>query len=187
MGRSLESATETASLDSVKRPVLFTQLDLDSGAAQFCSLERTVFFGGDPFYGIYNMAQLSPIEETAELSVASVAIEISGIPSDYLDAVRTEPVAGRMARIWFGFLSTAYVLVDDPALVFKGPIDTVDVIDGSVSRVIINIENRFADFDRPRLRRWNNADQRRRYGSDLGFEFAEQTAAREIVWGTVAI
>ena len=47
----------------------------------------------------------------------------------------------------------------------------------------LTVESRFAAWDRPLVRRYNNADQQTRYPGDKGLEFVEQTAEKQIVWG----
>ena len=54
------------------------------------------------------------------------------------------------------------------------------------SEVLLTAENRLADWDRPRIRRYNDADQQSEYPGDLGMQFAEQMVNKTILWGKVS-
>ena len=183
MSRDLTAAAETASLAAHVRPVALVYLDLTSGAVRANSTDRTITFGGADYLGVGDLGKISPFGEPTDLSVEGVSIELSGIPTDYIDIALGEHVQGRTARIYLGFLNDSYALIADPVLMFRGPIDTMDVKLGETATVTVRIENRLADWDRPRIRRYTHQDQIARYPSDKGLEFVNQTTEREINWG----
>jgi hypothetical protein len=61
--------------------------------------------------------------------------------------------------------------------------DTASISQGEQISVSVNLESRFAAWDKPNVRRYNNADQQSRYPGDKGLEFVEQTTDRQINWG----
>ena len=183
MSRSLTGAAETASLGSHVRPVLLIELDASSGMARFNTADRTVIYAGNSFLGVGDLGKIAPFGEPTDLSVEGVTIELSGLPNDYIDMAMAENIQGRAARLWLGFLDDNYALIADPVLAFRGRMDTMDLKLGETATVIARIENRMADWDRPRVRRYTNADQTARFPSDKGLEFVSQTAEREILWG----
>lgn len=184
MSRDLTNDAETASLAAHVIPVMFLELAVDSGTLRTNSADRTLSFDGMDFTGIGDLGKISTISEPTDLAVEGLAIEVSGIPSTYIDMALSEPIQGRSARVWVGFIdSTDYSLLDAPVLLFRGRMDVMDVTSGKDPIVTIRVENRFADWDRPRIRRYTDADQRARFPNDKGCEFVTQTAVREIVWG----
>lgn len=183
MPRSLTSAAETASLAVHVRVVALVELDFASGYLRLATADRSVMFNDHDFVGIGDLGKIAPYGEPTDLSVEGVAIELSGIPPTYIDRALAENVQGRPARLWLAFLDEDDALIDDPVLMFRGRIDTMDIKLGEMATVILRVENRLADWDRPRVRRYTHQDQIARYPGDKGFEFVGQMAEREILWG----
>jgi hypothetical protein len=51
-----------------------------------------------------------------------------------------------------------------------------------MASVTVRLENRLADWERPRLRRYTDEDQQRAHPGDKGFEFVTSTVDKDIVW-----
>lgn len=184
MSRDLTSAAETASLAAHAIVILFVELDCQSGFVRICSADRSLTFDSMTFTGIGDLGKIAPFGESTDLSVDGITLSVTGIPSTYIDIAMAENVQGRSARLWLGFLDTAtYALIADPVLLHRGRMDTMDIALGETCTVSVRIENRFADWDRARVRRYTHADQKARFPADKGFEFVAQTTEREIVWG----
>ena len=43
--------------------------------------------------------------------------------------------------------------------------------------------SRFAAWDKPQPRRYNNSSQQSRYPGDLGLQFIEQATYKTVIWG----
>ena len=184
MSRDLTASAETASLAGHVVPVILVDLDLTSGFARFNTGDRTITYSGNDYLAVGNLGKISPFGEPSDLSAEGMTIELSGIPSTYINVALNEDIQGRAARIFLGFLNvTTYALIADPVLVFRGRLDTMDVQIGETATVQARVESRFADWDRPRIRRYTNQDQIARFIGDKGCEFVSQTTDRELVWG----
>ena len=48
---------------------------------------------------------------------------------------------------------------------------------------LAGVESRLADWERPRVSRYTDADQQQRFPGDLGCRFAPQMVEKELVWG----
>ena len=59
----------------------------------------------------------------------------------------------------------------------------MDIDVGATATITVNAESRLADWDRPRVRRYNHEDQQIDYPGDMGFEFVPQMATKELRWG----
>ena len=68
-------------------------------------------------------------------------------------------------------------------VLFHGRIDTMDIQIGKTAQVNVTIESKLVDWERARIRRFTNEDQRSAYSSDEFLEFVTQTVEKEIVWG----
>ena len=76
-----------------------------------------------------------------------------------------------------------YTILADPKLVFLGRMDYMDLDIGQTATITLFAESRLADLERPRVRRYNSADQRAVYPDDAGLDFAEAMVERNLIWG----
>jgi hypothetical protein len=60
--------------------------------------------------------------------------------------------------------------------------DQMSIDLGETAAVTVRLENRMADWERPRVRRYTDEDQQRAYPGDLGFQFLTATVDKDIVW-----
>jgi hypothetical protein len=98
--------------------------------------------------------------------------------------VVSEPIQGQRAQLWLGFLDENFALITDPVLIFDGRMDTLEITDGGPTAVIsLAVENRLRDLERPRLRRYTDADQQSRYPGDRGLEYVPSVQNLDIPWG----
>jgi hypothetical protein len=70
------------------------------------------------------------------------------------------------------------VVIATPSIIFRGRMDQMDISIGSTAQVSVKLENRLTDWERPRIRRYMDADQRRRDPNDGSFRFVP--ARREV-------
>jgi len=54
-----------------------------------------------------------------------------------------------------------------------------------LERIPFTFGGRLVDWERPRIRRYNNADQQVAFTGDKGFEFVPQMVEKELIWGRV--
>src|SRR5262249_38331461 len=137
--------------------------------------------------GIGTLGSMGQVEEVSDLSRNSISLTLSNIPGDMGAIVLNEDYQGRRATLYLGYLDTTTgQLVDDPTIIYRGRIDTADIQRDDSFVVTISVESRFAAWDRPLVRRYNNSDQQSRYPGDLGLQYIEQAAEKPVVWGQKA-
>lgn len=186
MSRDLTTAVKNESLASTNRPVYLAKFEYASGTVYANSTNRTITWNGNDYLGVGNYGSLSQIDEDSELRAAGVSAVLSGIPAANISIAFNEHFQGRTATIYMGYLDTDYALIADPFIIFRGRMDTQKISVGEVAQIVLNIENRFVDWDRPRVSRYNNESQQSRYPGDKFFEFVEQTTDKAIFWGVEA-
>ena len=76
-----------------------------------------------------------------------------------------------------------YQIIADPVVVFKGRMDTMDIEVGKTSSVTVSVESRLVDWERPRIRRYNDADQRSEFPTDRGCRYVAQMVSKDLPWG----
>ncbi len=184
MSRGLDPANESASEHQEPKPVLFAEFDFSGGFVRFHSLLGTITWGGYDWTGTGLLGRVTGIEENSDLSKKTVTYELSGIPSEVIGIVLGEEYQGRTAKLYLGFLDqTTYQLVATPELISRQRMDVVDVAQGKECTVTLTAESRLAAWNRPQVRRMTHADQQTRFPGDKGFEFIDQAAQSEVVWG----
>ncbi len=184
MTRDISVANQTASAASTIVPVFFVKLEFDTGDVNLHSQLGEIAWGGDTYTGAGDIGGISPVDEDSELSRSTLQLTLRGLPTDLVSIVGNEHYQGRPATIYLGYLDqTTHVLVSDPLVIYRGRMDVATTEVGETLTVTLAVESRFAAWDRPLVRRYNNADQQGRYPGDKGLEFVEQTTEKQIVWG----
>lgn len=185
MSRTLTTAVATATEAEVCSFVIFVELDFASGFVRACNANVSLDWNSYTWSGVGNLGSIQTIEEVADLEAKGVSLQLSGIPSAMISRALGEHYQGRSCKIWVAPLDpTNHTAIPDPVLVFSGRMDTMQIELGEQARISVTAESRLADWDRPRIRRFNNADQKTEYVTDSGFEFVEQMVEKEIRWGS---
>lgn len=182
--RDITPTTLAAATASTIEPVLFVKLEFDGGDVNLHSRIGTISFGGDTYTGVGILGSVSPADEVSDLSLAQVTLTLSGLPLDLVSILFNEQYQGRLATLFLGYLDlTTCVLVDAPTVLYKGLMDTAKFKKGKTFAVSLTVGNRFAAWDKPLTRRYNNADQQARYPGDTGLQYVEKTANATVIWG----
>jgi hypothetical protein len=185
MSRDLTATNESAAAASTIAPVLFLDLGFDSGTVRVHSWLGDITWGGHTYTGVGQLGTVGTVDEDSELSRTPITLTLSGIPTSLVSAVLNEYYQGRTATLYLGYLNTTTLaLVDDPFVAYRGRMDEPNVVQGEHLTVTVSVESRFAAWDRPLVRRYNDADQQSRYPGDLGLQFVEQSTEKQIAWGT---
>lgn len=182
--RDADSATITASQADIIHPLILAKLEFDSGDVLVHSGLGNVEFNSETYVGVGQFGGISAAEENSDLARSPLTLTLSNIPGDMGAIVLGEHYQGRRATLYLGYrdLSTS-LLVGDPAILYRGRLDHARIKQGKTFTVTVSIENRMASWDKPLVRRYNNADQQGRYQGDMGLQYVEQSAEKEINWG----
>lgn len=181
-GRTITPATQAAAAAAQVRPVVFVELDFDSGSVFLCSEVRDIVWGVT-WKGAGGLGSISATREGSELQADSVTFTLTGIPSDYVSLALGQPCQGRTAKVYLGFLDASFALIADPELEWQGRMDTMDIEHGAQGSVSVTAVNRLADWDRPRISRYTDVDQQSRHPGDYGLQFVAQLQYKPINWG----
>lgn len=168
-------------------PILFVELDFLSGFMRVHSGVGPLTAEGNTYTGVGTLGQVETIEESTELQAYGLRLGLSGIPNTLIGTALNENYQGRAVRVLVGVLNASHALIASPVVVFAGRMDNMQITLGpETASISLNAENRLIDWDRPRVRRYNNADQQAEYPGDLGFEFVEQMVNKTLFWGRVS-
>lgn len=188
MTRDISSANETASEASVIVPVWFVKLAFDDGEVNLSTYDGPLAWGGDSYVGAGAIGSISAADENSELARSTLEMTLRGLPADVVAIVLGEHYQGRAATLYLGYLNqSTRQLVDDPVVIYRGRMNTARVKKGEgtppTMTVTLTVESRFADWDRPRIRRYNKADQQALYSGDTGLDYAEESTEKVVYWG----
>lgn len=183
MTRDITSAMQTAVALPTIRPVVMVYLDLPSGAIRVNSSPYSITYAGFPWAGVGSFGGISAVEEILDFGGPNLDLTLSGIDNSLVSVVFTDHYQGRTAQVFLGLLTEAHTVITDPVEVFTGRIDYMSVDTGETSTIGVRLENELVDWERPRIRRYNNEDQQSAYPLDVAFEYIEQMVNTEIRWG----
>lgn len=165
------------------RPFTLVSMDFPAGPVRASSLPFDVTLAGETYHGVSILGNVSEISEGLEQRSYGVNVTLNGIPSDFCTYISGQAVQGRIMRIGLGFLNEDEQIIGEPLWLFVGRMDTLDMKIGKETSVSIAGETLLIDWERPRIRKFTDADQKAIYPADRGFEHVAESANKELVWG----
>jgi len=183
MTRGLTSAAQTAVAGETVTRQVAVALDFPSGIARWNSSPADIVIDEQTYLGVGALGSISVAEEGIELRAYGMTVGLTGIPRDAIALALGTAYQGRAGTIWEVILdASTWQPVADPIVIFRGRMDQMDISIGSTAQVSVKLENRLTDWERPRIRRYMDADQRRRDPNDGSFRFVPATTEKEIIW-----
>lgn len=182
MSRSITAAMLAALAAESTAVALLVELQFGSGTVRLNSLDYDLTWSGQTWLGAGRVGRVSAVEESEAIQAYGVTLSLSGVDASLLAIALGEDYQGRTVRMWFAAFDAAYVVIDDPVLVYRGRMDTMRVRAGQNASIELTCEGRLADFERARVRRYNSADQQTVYPGDKFFDYAPQLAAGQAIW-----
>lgn len=182
MSRGLAAGNLSAVTGEVVTRTMAVALDFPSGMARWNGSTLDIAIGGNTFLGLGVLGAIGIIEEGAETRAYGLTVSIAGVPRDAVALALTQEYQGRAATIWEVQLDANGQPIGTPPIAFRGRIDQMTVTLGDTATVTARLENRLADWDRARVRRYTDEDQKRAFPTDKGFEYVTATVDKDIVW-----
>lgn len=165
-------------------------LSLDSGPLRLTDAGQDITFDADgdstaeTFLAVGALGEVSAVEEDTELSSNPIDLTLAATEPALLSAALSEPVQNRGLSIWLAVFDLANPLsVIGVVSLYRGRIDTMEVRGGSRQEIRLRAVDRLVDWERARVDRYTDDDQRRRYPQDVLFKHVDQAATVEIDWG----
>lgn len=183
MSRTLTTAVRDALSASHVPMLVLVELSFSSGYVRVCNAGYTFKWGGNDFLGLGNLGSIDAVQEGGDLQAYGISFSISGIPPEYISLAFGHDYQGRPAKMWLAPLTSDYQIIADPALAFAGRMDVMNIELGTTATITVSAESRLIDWERPRVRRFNDEDQQAKYPGDLGMQYVAQCVEKSIVWG----
>lgn len=182
MTRGLAAPALATVQGEVVARTMAVELDFPAGIVRWCGGALDLIIGGNLFFGVGAFGSVTAVEEGAELRSYGLTVQLAGIPRDMIALALGQAYQGRRATVWEVPLGPADIPVEDPFIIFRGRMDQMEISLGQDATVRVRLENRLADWERPRVRRYTAEDQEREFPGDLAFRFVPATAEKEIIW-----
>jgi hypothetical protein len=182
-GRAVTTTAANALAASQVRGVVFVEMDFPGGFLRLNNSAQSIAWNGYTWLGIGRLGSIDAVGEGMTLEARSLKFTITGIDSANIATALGQQYQGRACKVWLAPLDEGYAVLPDPVLIFGGRMDTMDVEIGSTATITVSAESRLADWDRPRVRRYNSADQAITDAGDKGFEFVPQMVEKSLRWG----
>ena len=180
--RSLTAAVQAAATAENVRRTLAVQMDFASGMVRMTGAPFDIVISGNTFLGVGQLGSISAAEEGAELQAYRMSVTLSAIPRDMVSIALNQNYQKRAATVWEVLLDANNAVIADPIVIFRGRMDQMEIVLGQTATVTVTMENRLADWERPRISRFSAEDQETKYPGDLGLRYAAAMENKEIVW-----
>ena len=170
------------------QPIHLVEVIFDTTPIYITDAWREVIWDGQPYSALGHFINFSDIEETSELQVANITVQLSGVDQSAVSAVLSENYIDRPLRIYKAFLDDDLAIIADPILIFEGRMDSPVINenpDDGTCTVQVSASSAWVDFERLSGRHTNHEEQQIFFPGDKGFEFVSSVAA-DIFWGQVA-
>lgn len=178
--RGMTSPQIAAVTGETVRRALAIAIEFDSGTTRIVTAPYDIDIDGDTFVGGL-AAEISSVEETADISAATMTGVLSGIPNDAIAIAMTEPFQGRPATVWLVPFDEDWAPID-PIVIFRGRVDQMEIEMGDTARVSVTLSNRLLDWDRARVKRYSHEEQLQRHSGDVGLQYAASMVNKEVIW-----
>lgn len=184
MPRSLSASMRAVANADVVKPVVFVDMDFDAGELNLWSGFGELNHFSKTYVGAGNLLNISAVQENVELRATGLSITLSGILQPLLNKALNDEYQGREVTVWLGGMDGNNDVIGDPVIIFSGFMDTMSIADGGdTSTIQLSVENRLIEFERTRVRRYTNNDQKIEHPTDKGLEYVAEIQEKSIVWG----
>ncbi len=164
------------------RPFLGVHIDLPDPVFAVTG-NTTITYGGEEWSAIGGLGQIDTIGEGTDGSSVGVTATLYQVPSEFRDDVADQAVRGCLYELYVGALDAGYRNVIGFKNLWKGRLDTYDILDaGETITVTAGGESRMRDQRRPAIKRFTDWWQQRKYPGDIGFQYVSRMVEVSIMW-----
>ena len=191
LDRNLNSLTNTElqSDSLVAVPIIF--LDFPSLEKYFAGSSTNIviptsanqIMPAATYVGVGGIASIATTEESTELKSSKLTVELNGLDSTYIALVLAEQYFAQEARLALVTLDSNHAVVGEPLILFKGFMSVLTTSVENKFSISVEISSVLADWERPRIKRYNTGTQQLIDGTDRGFDNVADLINKEVVWG----
>lgn len=182
MPRTINASTITALESDQVRLAHLVEISFDT-PLYLTDYFHEIAYGGNTYDPASHLLSLDDAQETQDLRVGSITVNISGVDQSYISIFLNQEYVNREVNIWLAILGSDGSITGDPIKTFDGQISGYSLQESKNSCVInMNVASHWADFERKTGRFTNNNSQKYLFPSDTGMRFAAESI-KDIKWG----
>tara|TARA_B110000858_G_C17789497_1_gene469050 strand:+ start:413 stop:970 length:558 start_codon:yes stop_codon:yes gene_type:complete len=159
------------------------KMDFSSGALYYTDYISDLSSQGDNYSAIGHFLDIASPQETQELKVGTININLSGVEQSFISVFLNSQWINREVLISRALISSTGAIIPDPFKIFEGYMTQFQVDEnGDKSDVVVAVSSHWADFDKKAGRHTNNNSQQYYFSGDKGFEYAS-SIVKDLKWG----
>lgn len=182
MTRSLNASLISELATNKLNPVELVYLGVSTGT-YYTDHYKNITFNGNTYTSSSLFLGASEANESSEIGVNNLVLKFSGADQTIISLFLNNDYMDKRAWVYRGFIDENQALITDPFLLFDGRIENFSIEEDETNSVVsISIASHWADFDKVKGRKTNTNSQALYFPTDVGFDYASQTA-KDIKWG----
>lgn len=184
--RSFTAAQQAALYAAATLMTWLLQLDFASGTVYLNTGAVTIAHDGHDWLAGQAIG-IDLIKETDTGEATGFRLSLATTSEALIARALTERTTSRACYVRLALFDSATgAVIDTPGEIEQGLCDQPTISeDGSSAMVALAIETEIADYARPRVFRYTNADQQQRHSGDRIFEYVGQMAERSFAFPSV--
>ena len=181
--RDLSTEMQSVATSDLVRPIMLIDMAFSTTLYLWNGI-GDLSHGGNTYTGVGDLLGVSPMGESTDISAKGCTITLSGANASLVTKAKTESYQGNSVSIKLGAIDDNGDIVSDPVIVFKGFMDVMSITEGGeYSTISVSVENNLILFDKSKVRRYTDNDQRIDHPADEGFSFVANIQKKPMVWG----
>ncbi len=127
---------------------------------------------------------ITAVQERGGALAGSVALSLSGVPSELVSLALSDTAQGCKATVWFAAFDSNWGVIGEPVRMVRGKTDVCKILlGGKTSTISVTVITPMTGLKRVRNFLWTDAEQQRRFPGDKFFEYGASMAERPLYWG----
>jgi hypothetical protein len=189
LDRNLSTNTNTEVKKSNLVAAVILYLDFPSIFKYYAGTTNNIILGSSTvmpagiYVGVGGISSVTVVEESSEMKSTKLVAELNGLDETYISLVLGQQYFGRDASFGMAVLDSDYRIIGEPILLFKGYMSLLTADIDSSTKISVEIESILADWERPRVKRYNSATQNEIDNTDEGFDNVAAIVNKEVTWG----
>lgn len=143
----------------------------------------TYVIDGQDYIGVGQLGDISAIPQTSKSSPSNVDLTMSGLDPTLVAQTLNERSQGRKAKIMLCSIGEDESITSVSVL-FSGRVSSQTYTYGKKTSVVVQLVDRFADWERAGTKRFDYESHLARYPGDRIFKYLSQMASLPIYWGS---
>ena len=185
MSRPLTPEVQSALAATQQRPAFLVEFEFAATTRRYWTGGRTLAWRGVDWQGVGRNGGFTNIDEGGEVKASGVSFTLAGIDTtadpDFLQLADLYTRQGGKAALWFALFDSAWSLIRDPWLLYRGLVDVPIIRQGADgASITLSTETRLSRQSQRQGLRYTDEDHRRRHAGDRFFEYVAEMQEKNI-------